>query len=28
LNFLKMIKVQQSGRPIFLMGHSMGALIP
>ena len=27
LNFLKMIKVQQSGRPIFLMGHSMGALI-
>jgi alpha-beta hydrolase superfamily lysophospholipase len=26
-NFLKMIKVQQSGYPIFLMGHSMGALI-
>ena len=27
LNFLKMIRVQQSERPIFLMGHSMGALI-
>ena len=27
LNFLKMIRVQQPGRPIFLMGHSMGALI-
>ena len=26
-NFIKMIKVQQLGRPIFLMGHSMGALI-
>jgi len=27
LNFLKMIRAQQLGRPIFLMGHSMGALI-
>jgi len=26
-NFLKMIRVQQPGYPIFLMGHSMGALI-
>ena len=27
LNFLKEIRAQQSGRLIFLMGHSMGALI-
>lgn len=27
LKFLKMIEVQQLGCPIFLMGHSMGALI-
>ena len=27
LNFFKMIRAQQLGRPIFLMGHSMGALI-
>ena len=27
LNFLKVIRAQQSGRLIFLMGHSMGALI-
>lgn len=27
LNFLKMIRVKQLERPIFLMGHSMGALI-
>ncbi|MEA1976570.1 MAG: alpha/beta hydrolase [Chloroflexota bacterium] len=27
LNFIKMIKVQQSDSPIFLLGHSMGALI-
>jgi len=27
LNFVRMVKEQQLGRPIFLMGHSMGALI-
>ncbi|MCD4701304.1 MAG: lysophospholipase [Candidatus Aegiribacteria sp.] len=27
LNFLRVIRAQQSGRLIFLMGHSMGALI-
>ncbi|MGB2897166.1 MAG: lysophospholipase [Anaerolineales bacterium] len=27
LNFLKMVSVQQAGNPIFLMAHSMGALI-
>lgn len=27
LNFIKMIKIQQSDCPIFLLGHSMGALI-